>query len=170
MSHVTDQEMTGTRRFRCTRHWLSAALLILVTVTISGISIRADAQDHGEDEGFKVLGTVIPTFEIPLNLDNTGDGEMEKGVFTGDFTGCKNRKDLLDYAVAKEDNNRTVMARFTSQGKCVPLAGRAYTPLRVGFGTSAVLLTIQGANVVMWVKSKALMESPPPGRPSHVDF
>ncbi len=169
----TYRKMSVSQSYRCTRPILLAALLILLPIAISGVSIRANAQEDGEDAGFKVLGATIPTFKEPLNLDNTGKGAdkaIQKGVFIGDFVGCKARKDLSDYGDAKDDNNRTLMAKFKSQGKCVPLVGRTYIPLRVGFGTSAVLLTVQGADILMWVKSKALMDSPPPGRLSHFNF
>ena len=95
-------------------------LLIVGAVVLPGFWASAHAQD--DEEGYKVLGTVIPTFEDTRSPDDIDD-DVQLGVFKGDFVGCEKRKDLLDYNEAKNDGDSALMRKLTSLGKCVPLTG-----------------------------------------------
>jgi len=94
----------------------------------------------------------------------------DMGVFAEESVGCRDRGDLVDYYQAQIEDNRTDMGRLLSGGKCVALKGKTYIPLRTGFATSAVQMTIDGQQVVIWALTGALVASPPPARESHFNF
>ena len=146
-----------------------AVLLIVGAVTMTGIWTSAHAQDEGEGEGYKVLGTLIPTFTDTRSPNDVAD-DVALGVFKGDYVGCEKHGDLLDYNEAENDGDRALMADLTSKGRCVPLDGMPYFLLKAGYGTSAVVLSTPDTETQMWVMSKAVVESPPPGRASHFNF
>jgi hypothetical protein len=144
-------------------------LFIVGAVAIPGFWASAHAQDDDDVEGYKVLGTVIPTFTDTKSPDDVAE-DIQLGVFKGDYVGCEKRKDLLNYNKAENDGDRGLMKKLTSNGKCVPLDGIPYFLLKAGFGTSAVVLSTETTETHLWVMSKAVVESPPPKRELVINF
>jgi len=116
----------------------------------------------------------VATVVLVTCMSATGFGQSEeserKGVFTGDHVGCRTKSELFDYYGAAMNKNRSVTNRMIAQCVCIALAGRTYVSLRVGFVTAQVRVTYQGADMELWVRSAAVVESPPPPRESHFNF
>ncbi len=112
----------------------------------------------------------IPVILVLMLMVQTVAAGEQKGVFTGDYMGCKSHDYLVDYVEANQRGERAAAALLMSSKKCVSLKGRTYIPLRTGFVTSVVRLTYRGEDIVMWVRTIALRDSPPPPRDTHFNF
>ena len=98
------------------------------------------------------------------------DDNTRKGVFTGDHMGCESKSDLIAYYDANDAGDRKTTGELVSQKKCMKIIGRTYVPLRVGFVAARVLVTIHGKDIELWVRTAAVVESPPPPRETHFNF
>ena len=107
---------------------------------------------------------------VLFNAPALAQSADDKGVFAEESVGCRERNDLVDYYDAKINDNRTQMGRLLSGGRCISLKGKTFIPLRTGFATSAVQMTINGEATIIWALTGALVASPPPARESHFNF
>lgn len=119
----------------------------------------------------------LPVILVTLFLCSLGieahaqeEKSLRKGVFIGDYVGCEFKSDLLAYYDASDVGDQTAMSKIVSQNKCRKITGRAYVPLRVGFVTARVLVTFQEKDVKLWVRTAAVVDSPPPPRDTHFNF
>lgn len=113
---------------------------------------------------------LISLLAIPGTVWSAEDNTQRKGVFTGDHVGCKSKEHLFDYYEAEQSGNRTAVGKLIAQRQCLQLKGRTYIPVRLGFVTAFVRVTYQGAEIQLWTRSAAVVESPPPPRESHFNF
>ncbi len=119
------------------------------------------------------LGLVLALLLVlsgPLGAAAQESSAEQKGVFTGDQVGCKSKADLFAYYDASDEGNRSAMGEMISGRKCMNLLGRAYIPLRIGFVAAHVRVTYQGSDIELWVRSAAVVESPPPPRSTYFNF
>ncbi|MEG3619376.1 hypothetical protein V5T82_12990 [Magnetovibrio sp. PR-2] len=131
------------------------------------------AKDDSKDFSYKVLGQTIPTYEGRLDRDKVDASRKTRsrpGVFKGNYVGCKKREDILAYNQAKTDDDRKLMSKIKTRGRCVLLSGRSYRPVIVGYDTSAVILTKDRSGTLTWVMTLALVVAPPPSRPAFFQY
>lgn len=145
-------------------------LFFMVSIFLCGAPSLSHAKDDEKDFSYKILGKTVPTYQGRLDRDLTKERQGRPGMFQGKFIGCKDRQALLAYYRAKAEGNQALMNKIKSQGRCVPLAGRSYRPLIVGFDTSAVMLGQDRSNTITWVMTLALVAAPPPSRPSFYQY